>query len=93
MASFYARSTGIFGSGGGGSATSYKQESLTGTFAAGNTTYTLSQTPSDSQAVVAVLGAVPQGVGAGLDCTISGATITFTGVNTSAQNLLVIYPY
>ncbi len=68
-----------------------KQESLTGTYAGGNTTYTLTYTPTAAPEVLAILGTNPQTQG--VDYTISGTTITFIGQNTTASLLLVKYRY
>lgn len=67
------------------------EEVLTGTYAAGNTTYTLSQTPVTNAEVRGVLGTVPQAQTR--DYTISGTTITFTGQDTSDSDFLASYRY
>lgn len=67
------------------------QESLTGTFSAGNTTYTLTQTPTAAAEVVAHLATAFQVQGT--NYTISGKTITFAGEDTSALKLNVFYRY
>lgn len=70
------------------------QGKLTGTYSAGDTTYTLPHTPLSAAGVFAVLGAVPQGQdGTSPDYAISGTTITFTGQDTSSEKLLVIFDY
>jgi hypothetical protein len=67
------------------------QESLTGAFSAGNTTYTLSHAPGINLSLLAFLGPLFQVQG--VHYTISGVTITFTGEDTSATNLNVFYRY
>lgn len=68
-----------------------KQELLTGTYAAGNTTYTLTQTPTAAAELLAFLGVSPQIQGT--DYSLSGVTVTFTGVDTTANQLLAFYRY
>lgn len=66
------------------------QESLAGTYNGGNTTYTSSQVPIAPAEVLAFLGTtVPQVQGT--DYSILGKVITFTGQDTSAQQLFVMY--
>lgn len=68
-----------------------KQEVIAGVFAAGNTTFTLSQTPKEAADVLAILGAVPQAQVT--DYTIAGKIITFAGMDLSATALLVLYRF
>jgi hypothetical protein len=68
-----------------------KQESIVGVFAAGNTTYTLSQTPKEAAGVLAILGTNPQTQGT--DYTIAGKVITFTAQDTTASNVLAFYRF
>lgn len=75
---------GIFGS-------TSVQESLVGTFSAGNTTYTLSHTPAIALSVIGFLGTSFQVQG--VHYTLSGVTVTFTGEDTSASNFNVAYRY
>lgn len=92
MANFYAKYTGIFGGGGGGGPTlTWMQEVLVGTFAAGNTTYTLSQTPNQALGLFFTLGTNPQAQVT--NYTLSGATVTFVGVDTSASTGIATYQY
>lgn len=68
-----------------------KQELITGVFAAGNTTYTLTETPAAAEGVLAVLGTNPQAQGT--NYTILGKVITFAGEDTTASLLLAFYTY
>lgn len=66
------------------------QEKLVGNFTGGNTDYTTSQTPVAATLLV-FLGAVPQEQG--VDYTLSGTTIRFTGVDVSASDVIAYYRY
>ncbi len=67
-----------------------KQEFLTGVFGT-DTVFTMSQTPLSAAVVKAFLGPNPQEQT--VDYSISGSTITFTGVDVSASLLFVFYRY
>lgn len=68
-----------------------KQESIVGVYAAGDTTYTLSETPKSDADVLGFLGTAIQVQGT--NYTISGVTVTFAGEDTSATNFNCFYRY
>lgn len=74
--------------GGGGTP---DQQSLTGTYGGGNTTYTLPNAPTDPMEVIGFLGGVFQVQG--VHYTISGQTVTFAGEDTTADNFNCFYRY
>lgn len=67
------------------------QESLVGTFAAGNTTYPLTHPPVANATLLGFLGISIQTQN--VDYTIAGQTVTFIGIDTSAQNFLAYYRF
>lgn len=64
-------------------------EVLNGTFAAGNTTYTLTHSPAAAAEVKPLLGVGRIRQIIGVDCSLSGTTITFVGQDTSGETLYV----
>ncbi len=81
--------TGATGAAGAGGVA--KQELIVGVFAAGDTTYTLAQTPTADQEVLSWLGAYPQVQS--VNYSIAGKIITFAGEDTTANDLFVLYRF
>ncbi len=67
------------------------QEQLVGTYAGGNTTYTLSQTPKVAANLKGFLGMDVQMQG--VDYTLGGKVVTYTGQNTSGSVFNAFYEY
>ncbi len=88
--SFYGKSQGLFGSGGGG-ATSFTQGAPSGAIDGVNVTFTLSGVPTANSSVFLFLDGGIQYQGIGLDYTVSGAVITMTVAPVVNQTLWAIF--
>lgn len=76
------------GGGGGGSTTPYA-ETPSGTINSSNVTFTLANTPADSNGVVVILDGTVQYNG--IDYSVSGATITFTTAPVTGSSIFAYY--
>jgi hypothetical protein len=65
-----------------------KEDAVAGVFSSGDTTYTLEQAPINNYELIVWLNGVMR-----TDYSLSGSTVTFTGLDTTSQILDVYYRY